>query len=377
MSKFAFIVIFAAILTAFGWTSGVATAARPVALTKFLNDMDRSICRKFKVTCKAHAKPRAVKREKPTSDAQKTTDAPASPAKRETIATKSIQEPPIPVQKPALVPKAAASAPVKTAGNAPIPIQKPALAPKAVASASIKAAGKPSISTQRPVIAQEQDELAPLPIPRAKPPKLQQQAVLIPHVLPKETLPSDDDDKCLQKLRAAGTVFTIPTVNVDNEKCYVQNPVNLHSVKAQKNLINLPEGPLLNCKFALQFSKWLSESGAPILAAQLGTPLEKISTGPGFECRGRNGDGSAKISEHGFGNAIDITTLRMHGGKVINVLDAIDPNAESYAILHGLRASACGYFTTVLGPGSNVAHEKHFHFDLGVHGKSGNYRICE
>ncbi len=171
--------------------------------------------------------------------------------------------------------------------------------------------------------------------------------------------------------------FTIPTVNVDTGQCHVQNPVNLHSIKAQQNLVKLPEGPLLNCKFALQFSKWLSESGAPILAAQMGTPLEKISTGPGFECRGRNGDSSAKISEHGFGNAIDITTLRMHGGKIINVLDAIDPNAESYAILHGLRASACGYFTTVLGPGTNAAHEKHFHFDLGVHGKSENYRICE
>ena len=377
MCKFAFIVTFAAILTAFGWTSGVATAARPVALTKFLNNMDRSICRKFKLTCKAHAKPRAVKREKPAWDAQKTTGEPATPVKSETRVSKSIQETPIPIQKPALVPKTVTSAPVKTAGNPPIPIQKPVLGPKSVASTPLKTAGKPVIATQRPVIAQEQDESAPLPIPRAKPPELQQQAALIPRVRPKETLPSDDDDMCLQKLRAAGTVFTIPTVNVDTGQCHVQNPVNIHSVKAQQNLIKLPEGPLLNCKFALQFSKWLSESGAPIMAAQLGTPVEKISTGPGFECRGRNGDSSAKISEHGFGNAIDITTLRMRGGKVINVLDAIDPNAESYAILHGLRASACGYFTTVLGPGSNAAHEKHFHFDLGVHGKSGNYRICE
>jgi hypothetical protein len=31
----------------------------------------------------------------------------------------------------------------------------------------------------------------------------------------------------------------------------------------------------------------------------------------------------------------------------------------------------------VLGPGSNAAHESHFHFDLGKHGNSGNYRICE
>ena len=90
-------------------------------------------------------------------------------------------------------------------------------------------------------------------------------------------------------------------------KCHVQNPVNLQSVTAQKHN-RLPEAPLLNCKFALQFSKWLSESGAPILSAQLNSPVERISTGPGFECRGRNGDGTAKVSEHGYGNAVDITT---------------------------------------------------------------------
>jgi hypothetical protein len=64
-------------------------------------------------------------------------------------------------------------------------------------------------------------------------------------------------------------------------------------------------------------------------------------------------------------------------GKVILVQDAIDPNAGFYPILHGLRLSACGYFTTVLGPGANEAHKTHFHFDMGAHGSSGNYRICE
>ena len=42
-----------------------------------------------------------------------------------------------------------------------------------------------------------------------------------------------------------------------------------------------------------------------------------------------------------------------------------------------LRTSACGYFTTVLGPGSNEAHKNHLHFDLALHGKSDNYRICQ
>jgi hypothetical protein len=385
--KIIFCALFATFSAAFGWSSGVA-AAQPSALIKMLNDADRAFCRSLKTKCRTRGKTPAAKHQKPV--AEKPASPPPVPVQKPLVAQDVATPAPIPREKPQSLQKQRAILPSalpgdmpsgkvdKLASATPLHTQRPVIAPKAISSKSTKIASTLPTPIQKPSLAQEVE--TPAPIPRAKPQELQQQAVLIPHVLPKETLPSDDNDICLQKLRAAGVDFTIPTVNVDNGKCHVQNPVNLHSVKAQQNLIKLPEAPLFNCKFALQFSKWLSESGAPILAAQLGTPLEKISTGPGFECRGRNGEALAnlnKVSEHGFGNAVDITTLRMRGGKVINVLDAINPNAESYPILHGLRASACGYFTTVLGPGSNAAHASHFHFDMGVHGKSGNYRICE
>jgi hypothetical protein len=226
-------------------------------------------------------------------------------------------------------------------------------------------------------------------LPRTKPQKLA--SITLPPVttrrtkLPREG-PLDDVDKdCLQQLRAQGAGFIVATGVVDSVAmgvvdtgmCHVQNPVRLEYVKAQDHLIKLPEAPLLNCKYAIQFSKWLTEAAAPILAAQLNTSLEKVSTGPGFECRARNGDMFAKISEHGHGNAVDISTFSMHDGKVISVADAQDPSASSYTVLRELRSSACRYFTTVLGPGTNAAHVSHFHFDLGVHGKSGNYHICE
>jgi hypothetical protein len=207
------------------------------------------------------------------------------------------------------------------------------------------------------------------PLPRTKPDVLQQQAALIPRALPKDTIPKDEAQSCFQMLRAMGAKFTVAPSTVNYGKCHVENPVNLRSVTTKQSTVELPEAPLLNCKFALQFSKWLSESGAPILSAQLNSPVERISTGPGFECRGRNGDGTAKVSEHGYGNAVDISTFRLRNGKTLHVGDS--------TLLPGVRASACGYFTTVLGPGANAAHASHFHFDMGAHGKSGNYRICQ
>jgi hypothetical protein len=40
----------------------------------------------------------------------------------------------------------------------------------------------------------------------------------------------------------------------------------------------------------------------------------------------------AKISEHGLGNAVDISTFRMHDGRVISVADAQDTSASSYTV---------------------------------------------
>jgi hypothetical protein len=42
-----------------------------------------------------------------------------------------------------------------------------------------------------------------------------------------------------------------------------------------------------------------------------------------------------------------------------------------------MRQAACGWFTTVLGPGADAAHAEHVHFDVLRHGASDNYRICE
>jgi hypothetical protein len=382
MGKLKYILVFAAILAMPGWES--AGAAQPSGLKNFLNNLDRRVCQKFNTACKTRSKT-ATKRKKQAQP-------PVMPAETETSAATPIADPPIPVEKPKIAHDVTEPAPLAfekpeaaqdVAEPAPVPRTKPqelqkhaAIEPAALPAATKtnkvdKLASPAAKSTQRPVIAAKAGSKADVsaPLPRIKPETLQQQAALIPRALPKDIIRKDDSESCFQMLRAMGAKFKIAAATVDYGKCHVDNPVNLLSVTIKENTISFPEAPLFNCKFALQFSKWLRESGSPILAAQMNSPVEKISTGPGFECRGRNGDGSAKVSEHGYGNAVDITTIRLRNGKTLNVADS--------TLLPGVRASACGYFTTVLGPGSNAAHASHFHFDMGAHGKSGNYRICE
>ena len=368
MGKLKFILFFAAIFAVAGWEC--SNAAQPGGLKNFLNNLDRSVCQKFNATCKTRGNQTATKKKKIQ---------PPIPVEKPRIAEGATESVPLPFEEPKPAKDFAEPAPIPRAK--PQDLQKLALiVPSAVPAATdpgkTDKLATPTIkSTQRPVIAAKAipemtaKPSVPAPLPRIKPEKLQQQAALIPRVLPEQATAKDGHESCLQKLRAMGAEFTIAPATVDYGKCNVKNPVNLRSVTTKHSTIDLPEAPLLNCKFALQFSKWLSESGAPILSAQLNSPVERISTGPGFECRGRNGDGTAKVSEHGYGNAVDISTFRLQNGKTLNVGDS--------TLLPGVRASACGYFTTVLGPGANAAHASHFHFDMGAHGKSGNYRICQ
>jgi hypothetical protein len=188
---------------------------------------------------------------------------------------------------------------------------------------------------------------------------------------------SDDTIDCRAELLKLAVAFSVPDRVQGTGKCTVLNPVQLKSVETSLGRVELPGQPTLNCAFARQFAVWISDIAVPATAALGKAKLSSLSTGPGYQCRGRNGDSSAKISEHAFGNAIDIDGMTLTNHKRIEIPDVLDKQAPDRRMLMALRTSACGYFTTVLGPGSNAAHASHFHFDLGTHGKSGNYRICE
>jgi hypothetical protein len=182
---------------------------------------------------------------------------------------------------------------------------------------------------------------------------------------------------CQDELRKLGAEFSIPATEVTAPACHVAAPVQLRSISTSLGAVDLPSGPILDCSFARQFLKWVTEIAAPVVAGLSESKLEALSTGPGFECRMRTGDSSGKISEHALGNAIDIDGLVLADGKRIEIPDVSSESHPNHRVLMALRRSACGYFTTVLGPGSNAAHESHYHFDLGKHGKNGDYRICE
>lgn len=244
-------------------------------------------------------------------------------------------------------------------------------------------ASSPPIPRPKPAdLALPKAPAEPVPIPRPDPRKIT--TAVTPVAPPQPNIavaipqsPVLPDGNCTAALKAAHADYAVAAAPAAAGPCQVDGAVNLKSVETLHGRVAFPEAPLLNCRFAAQFATWVATQASPLTAANTGSPLAKVWTGPGYDCRGRNGDISAKISEHGFGNAVDITTMATADGKQMQVADAIATASSSYPALKAMRASACMYFTTVLGPGANSAHASHFHLDLGKHGKSNTYRICE
>ena len=133
---------------------------------------------------------------------------------------------------------------------------------------------------------------APPPLPRAKP--LPAVALLpsAPAQKPAVNTPESaiSGGECLAALRMSNMEFETVATPVSNGACQVDMPVRLLAVPTSRGRVVLPDQPTLNCRFARQFTLWLSDAGAAIVSAQMNTTLAKVSTGPGYECRGRNGD---------------------------------------------------------------------------------------
>lgn len=160
--------------------------------------------------------------------------------------------------------------------------------------------------------------------------------------------------------------------------CGLQSPIAVNAVMVNGREIALTGTPIVNCAMATTLADWAEEVDR-YATATLDTQIESLATGPGYQCRLRNNADMGFVSEHGLGNAADITGFNFADGSRISVLDdwSVAPLQPDEKFLGFAHSAACGRFTTVLGPEANSAHADHFHFDLGCHGQSCTAQICE
>ena len=305
------------------------------------------------------------------------TAAPAAKAPDATVA-KAADTPQTPV---GTAPDAAATTPIAV-GNVPNPHVRPDLSQPGQPTESDQGDQGALVANTEPASFDQRFEpdaapdtgitSADVPLPRLRsdappPPKGTTQLASLP---PGGNLAPGSD--CTRNLRALGVV-SVSIAPFHNGSCGISAPAEVSALEG--GAITLSEKAEVNCRLAETLATWMRDKVNPAARQYLGGNLNGIRVAASYACRTRDGIPGAKMSEHAYGNAIDISAFNVSGVGWVEVGNSKGVAAARF--LGAVRKSACGPFTTVLGPGTDSYHTSHFHLDLARRGKSGNSLYCK
>jgi hypothetical protein len=120
----------------------------------------------------------------------------------------------------------------------------------------------------------------------------------------------------------------------------------------------------LACPIVSALDRWVSDGVQPAAMRWFNSQVVEIKQISSYSCRGMVGSGGSGISEHAFGNALDIAAFTLADGRRVTVQEGWHGSPEEQGFLRDVHLAACDNFNTVLAPGYNAAHYNHIHVDL-------------
>jgi hypothetical protein len=181
---------------------------------------------------------------------------------------------------------------------------------------------------------------------------------------------------CLAQQRIHASAYVQPANEMDGPGiCGLTRPFKVTAL--QDGAVAFNSTATLDCPMVAELEDWLADVVQPAAQARFGQPVAQINSMGSYSCRGMNGQWGAPLSEHSFGNAIDIGGFVLADGREIAIVrDWTRGDAQTRAFLLDVHGGSCRHFSTVLSPGSNPFHYNHIHVDLAMHGRSGGI-VCK
>ena len=176
------------------------------------------------------------------------------------------------------------------------------------------------------------------------------------------------EGSCPVKPSRIGLAEKISNIDEGNG-CEVPNAWSIRSVGS----VAFSQPATLNCGMAEPLREWLDGTVQPAAQNTFGESIVSVDVAASYSCRPRNGQRGAKMSEHGYGNAIDIAAFTLESGRKVTVLEGWRGGRDEQRFLHAVHDEACGEFHTVLGPNSDAHHRDHIHLDLQTRRSGGSY----
>ena len=218
---------------------------------------------------------------------------------------------------------------------------------------------------QRPEAAPAAEKPADAPLPAAKPP--------LPAAKAHSSADADapmpaEEAACRKRLSELGVVFAEHPPISEPEGCSAPHPLTVSRLPGD---VELRPDAVLTCAMAEATARFVRDRAAPMAREEFEAELVAINQVSSYVCRPRNG--TKKLSEHAYANALDWGSIELDDGTMIEVRAFQRSEPRRARLVSGLREAACGQFTTVLGPGSDADHADHFHFDLAERRNGGTF----
>ncbi len=181
------------------------------------------------------------------------------------------------------------------------------------------------------------------------------------------TFQSADARMCLSNLKAKSVRFSALPNQSFGGGCRTIDTIKLMDFGVPSTNLGA-----MTCPLAAGFAAWAKHAVLPAGRQYLGSEVVRIETFGTYSCRNVNGGRSGKLSEHAFGNAVDVAAFVLSDGRRVSILGGWHGKSDEREFLRRLHESACKRFGTVLGPDYNNAHANHFHFDMAKSMKGGS-----
>jgi hypothetical protein len=182
---------------------------------------------------------------------------------------------------------------------------------------------------------------------------------------------------CLVGGAVQASAYVRPMEEIDGPGvCGLERPLRVSGLVGGR--VGISPAATIGCPVTAALDRWVAASVQPAARRYFGSRVVEIRQIASYGCRGRNGNSFGDISEHAFGNALDIAAFRLANGQEIVVVRAWWRGTQrEQAFLQEVFAGACAEFYTVLGPGSDRYHYNHIHVDLLVSNARNGRHYCK
>jgi len=197
-----------------------------------------------------------------------------------------------------------------------------------------------------------------------------------PYSEPRAAWRGDAEAACLARGEVRPSAFAEPMGPLGGRgSCGLEHPFKVSA--ALNGAVAVEPPAILDCPLTASIDRWMQQSVQPAAQAYFRSRVVGIRQIASYGCRTRDNVRGARLSEHAFGNALDVAGLRFADGREILVAQGWwRGGPPERGFLQTVFTGACAEFYTVLGPGSDRFHANHFHLDLLRTNAGGGRHYC-